>query len=125
MLLWLCGYIFSIFLCLVVTFRPDFHSDYLAPSATIPRQRSTTHSIFSLINTMNCIPPPSAATGGGSPLLYRAVQLSNQRSPPPPPSSYVTIQRATRVWCPRHFLLSIYPIFLRTFINLCYAFSVK
>ena len=59
MLVWLAGYIcsgLSIFVCLVVTFRPRFHSDYLAPSATVLSERSTMVQMFSLINMLNCLP---------------------------------------------------------------------
>ena len=60
MLVWLGTYIYNwlsiwlaIFLCLVVTFRPRFHSDYLALSATALSKRSTMLQMFLL----NCLPP--------------------------------------------------------------------
>ena len=49
---WLAIYVF-IFLWLVVTFWPRFHSDYLAPSATALSKRSTIVKMFSL----NYLPP--------------------------------------------------------------------
>ena len=47
----------SIFVCLVVTFRPRFHIDYLAPSATALLKRSTMVQMFSPINMLNYLPP--------------------------------------------------------------------
>ena len=59
MLVWLGTYIcnwlsiwLAIFLCLVVTFRPRFHSDYLTPSATALSKRLTMVQMFLL----NCLP---------------------------------------------------------------------
>ena len=61
MLVWLGTYIrnwlsiwLAIFLCLVVTFRPRFHSDHLTPSATALSKRFTMVQMFLL----NCLPPP-------------------------------------------------------------------
>ena len=49
---WLAGYL-SVFLCLVVGFRPRFHSGHLAPSEVSCLKRQTTsrwpHWIFALI----------------------------------------------------------------------------
>ena len=47
----------AIFLCLVVTFRPRFHSDYLAPAATALSKKSAMVQMFPLINILNCLPP--------------------------------------------------------------------
>ena len=58
---WLCGCIcncLSIFLCIVVTFLPRFHSDYLAFSATALSTRSTMIQMFSLMfisTELNCL----------------------------------------------------------------------
>ena len=56
MLLWLCGHIpmlVSIFLCLVVTFRSRFHSDYLAPPSVLAlSKRSTMLQMFLLTDTL-------------------------------------------------------------------------
>ena len=52
---WLSGWL-AIFLCLLVTFRPRFHSDYLAPSATALSKRLTMVQMFLL----NCLPPPTS-----------------------------------------------------------------
>ena len=55
----LCStYAVAIFLCLVVTFRPRSHSDYLAPSETALSKRSTMVHMFPLINILNCLSPP-------------------------------------------------------------------
>ena len=51
---WLTGWL-AILLCLVVTFRPRFHSDYLAPSSTALSKRLTMVQMFLL----NCLPPTS------------------------------------------------------------------
>ena len=50
---WLSGWL-AIFLCLVVTFRPRFHSDYLALSATALSKRLT----MVQMSLVNCLPPP-------------------------------------------------------------------
>ena len=52
----ICNWL-SIFVCLVITFRPHFHSDYLAPCATVLSKRSTMVQMFSLISMLNCLPP--------------------------------------------------------------------
>ena len=67
----------------------------------------------------------SAASGRGSPLLYRGSFQFSSATSGHPLLCYVTIQRATRVRWPRHFLFSIYPTFLITLMNLCYSYSIK
>ena len=64
----ICLYFF-----LVVTFRPRFHSNYLASSATALSKRSTMHTDVSLRNTLNCLPSLAAATSRVSPPLSWAV----------------------------------------------------
>ena len=49
---WLSGWLYLF--CLVVTFRPRFHNDYLAPSATALSKRLTMLQMFLL----NCLPRP-------------------------------------------------------------------
>ena len=56
--MWLGAYIcIWLYFCLVVTFRPRFHSDYLVPSATALSKKSSMVQMFSLINILNCLPP--------------------------------------------------------------------
>ena len=97
MLVWLgsyiCDYLSNYILCLVVTFRPCFHSDYLAPSATALSKSPTTHAMFSLINALNCLPHLSAETSRGSRPLSWVVLSFRSAALRRPLSSYLTIQQ--------------------------------
>ena len=67
----MCRYL-TIFLCLVVTFRSRFQSEYLAPPPPLllsgQNGQPCIHK-FSLINTLNCLPPLSASTDRGFPSI--------------------------------------------------------
>ena len=60
-------------LCLVITFRPRFLSDYLSSSVIALSKRSPVDTDVSHINTLNCLPPLSATTSRGFPPLSWAV----------------------------------------------------